>query len=184
MSTLAGVLLSLAIGVAASLVWLLLLFSVKPRLKATVNERRLKNQPTAGWAFKVTNRSRVTAVQLQARLWRVQHVPGGFPTRHSVPLSSQTLFQLNGRWASARRSQQQRADHTGSNEFRFLTDPPDMRLEDCLGDRDRLLFQVWAQHGFTNFGRVETFVITRQELLKQTNLVQRRVNPSRAGSSR
>jgi hypothetical protein len=169
MSTLAGLLVSLAIGVAASMVWLLLLFSVKPRLKVTVQARRLKDQPAAGWAFKVTNRSLVTAVQLQARLWRVEAVPGGFPTRHPIPLSAQTLFQLNGRWASARRSQQQRADHTGRNEFRFLTNPPDMRPEDYLGDRDRLLFQVWAQHGFTNFGRVKTFVITKQELLRQAS---------------
>jgi hypothetical protein len=169
MSTLTGVLVSLVIGVAASLVWLLCLFSVKPRLKVAVQPRRVKNQPTAGWVFKVTNRSRVTAVQLQARLWRVQPVPGGFPTRHPVALRAPALFQLNGRWASARRSQQQRADHTGSHEFRFLTDPPDRRLEDCLGDKDRLLFQVWAQHGFTNFGRVETFLITKQELLRQAS---------------
>ena len=161
-------LISLAIGLVASLIWVLLLFLTKPRLTVDVTRRRFKMQPADGWAFIVTNESRVTAVQIQARLWHVTPSKGGYTTRNPVDLKTDTLFQLPGTWASKRRTDAQRADNTGSNAFRFLTEPPGKRLEDCLSDSDRLLFQVWAQHGFTNFGRAETFTITKAELLRWT----------------
>lgn len=166
MSSLAGVVVSVAVGVLSSLLWLLLLFSVKPRLEVEVQCRQLKNCPAAGWVFIVTNKSRVTAVQLQARLWQVAPATGGSPTRQRVDLKNEALFQLNGIWASRRRTSEQRTDRTGDNRFRFLSDPADLRLEDRLGDNDRLLFQVWAQHGFTNFGRVKTLVVKKDDLVR------------------
>jgi hypothetical protein len=169
MSTLVSMLISLVIGLIASLIWVLLLFWIKPRLTVEVTRRRFKKQPAHGWAFTVTNSSRVTAVQVQARLWRITPNKGGYTTRTPVKLKTETLFQLPGRWGSARRTAAQRADNTGSNAFRFLTEPPTERLEDCLGDADRLLFQVWAQHGFTNFGRVKTFTITKADLLQRAD---------------
>jgi hypothetical protein len=39
---------------------LLALFAVKPRLEVELRYRHLKNQQVAGWAFTVTNKSRVT----------------------------------------------------------------------------------------------------------------------------
>jgi hypothetical protein len=164
MSNLAGVVVSLAVGVLASLLWLLLLFSVKPRLEVEVKCRQLNNRPAAGWVFIVTNKSRTTAVQLQARLWHVVPATVGFPTRQRVALKNEALFQLSGTRASRHRTSEQRVDRTGDNRFRFLTDPADLRLEDTLGDNDRLLFQVWAQHGFTNFGRVKTLVVKKDDL--------------------
>jgi hypothetical protein len=169
MSDLVSVLVSLAVGLVASLLWLLVLFSIKPHLEVEVKCRLLKKQPTAGWAFAVTNKSRVSAVQLQARLWHVVPAAAGFPARHRIALKNEELFQLNGVWAARRRTGEQRTDRTGDNRFRFLTDPVDIRLEDRLGDDDRLLFQVWAQHGFTNFGRVETLVIKKAVLVELLN---------------
>lgn len=163
MSGLTGVIVSLAVGVVASLLWLLVLFAVKPRLEVEVKGRRAGGKPTPGWAFVVTNKSLVSAVQVRARLWRVSLPKGGFATRQPVALKNDELFRLNGSWAGGQ-TIRQRKDRTGDNRFRFLTDPDSLPLEDCLGDTDYLLFQVWAQHGFTNFGRVTTKIIERAAL--------------------
>jgi hypothetical protein len=84
---------------------------------------------------------------------------------------------FGGSWSSNRRSDEQRANRTGDNSFRFLTDPEYLRLEDRLGDDERLLFQVWAQHGFTNFGRAKTMVIKKATLIE---LLNRRKNLARS----
>jgi hypothetical protein len=164
MSTFVGLLASLAIGLVASLVWLLLLFGIKPRLTIDIAPRRLGKQPRPGWAFVVTNHSRATAVQIQARLWLIR--PGSatsYASRDPVALKVPELFTLRGTWAGNRRTATQIAAGAGSNQFRFLTDSV---LEQLPGEWDRLLFQVWAQHGFTNFGRVQTFSMTKADLLK------------------
>jgi hypothetical protein len=164
MSTFVGLLVSLAIGLVASLVWLLMLFGIKPRLTIDIAPRRLKSQRVPGWAFVVTNHSRATAVQIQARLWLIW--PGSatsYASRDSVALKVPELFTLKGTWAGNRRTATQIAAGAGSNRFRFLTDTV---LEQHPGEWDRLLFQVWAQHGFTNFGRVQTFTMTKADLLE------------------
>jgi hypothetical protein len=130
MSTVTGLLISLAIGLLASLLWVLVLFCIKPRLKVEVETRGSKNQSGGGWAFSVTNRSLVRAVQVQARLWHIVPVKEGFPTRTAVELKADTLFQLNGRWASWRRTPKQVADRVGSNSYRFLTEPADRSLDE------------------------------------------------------
>jgi hypothetical protein len=164
MSTATGLLISLAIGLLASLLWVLGLFCIKPRLKIEVQKRGSKDQPAGGWAFNVTNTSLVRAVQVQARLWHIEPEKDGLPTRTAVELKIDTLFQLNGRWASAQRTPQQVKDHVGSNSFRFLTEPRERALDQLLSDADHLLFQVWALHGFTNFGRVSTTTATKAQL--------------------
>jgi hypothetical protein len=163
MSNLVSVIVSLVVGVLGSLIWLLVLFCIKPRLTVEVRGRRLRGQPVPGVAFVVTNNSLASAVQLQARLWRVSP-DDGYPTRSPVALRNGELFRLNGSWASRRRSREQRDNRTGDNRFRFLTDPAELLLHEQLGDNDRLVFQVWAEHSFTNFGRVVTKVITKAEL--------------------
>jgi|HubBroStandDraft_4_1064222.scaffolds.fasta_scaffold29384_4 hypothetical protein len=164
MSTFVGLLASLAIGLVASLVWLLLLFGIKPRLTIDIAPRRLRKQRLPGWAFVVTNHSRATAVQIQGRLWLIR--AGNttrYATRDPVVLKVPELFTLRGTWAGNRRTATQIAAGARSNQFRFLTDSA---LEQLPGEWDRLLFQVWAQHSFTNFGRVQTFTMTKADLLK------------------
>ena len=53
-----------------------------------------------------------------------------------------------------------------SNSYRFLTEPPDKSFDELLGGNDRLLFQVWALYGFTNFGRVSTMTVTKEQLIR------------------
>jgi hypothetical protein len=133
MSTVTGLLLSLAIGLLASLLWVLVLFCIRPRLKVEVQTRTSQGQSGGdGWAFSVTNRSFVRSVQVQARLWHIAPVKDGYPTRTAVELKIDTLFQLNGRWADSRRTPQQVTDHVGSNSYRFLTEQPDRALDELL----------------------------------------------------
>jgi hypothetical protein len=162
MSTLAGLLISLAIGLLASLLWVCALFCVKPRLSVEIKPRGPAG-PSAGggWVFTVTNRSWARAVQVQARLWSIE-LKGDYQDRTPVALKVDTLFQLNGRWAASRRNEQQVSAGIGDNRFRFLTDAAP---ETFLSDNGRLLFQIWALHGFTNFGRVSTQGRTKAELL-------------------
>jgi hypothetical protein len=162
MSTLAGLLISLAIGLLASLLWVCALFCVKPRLSVEIKPRGSDGPSVGGWVFTVTNQSWARAVQVQARLWSIEP-RGDYQDRTPVTLKVDTLFQLNGRWASSRRDEQQVTAGVGDNRFRFLTDAAP---ENDLSDNGRLLFQVWALHGFTNFGRVITQRRTKAELLR------------------
>jgi hypothetical protein len=152
----------LAIGLLASLVWLLILFAIKPRIKLDLEYRNRNSGPSGGWAFVVINSSKVSAVQVQARLWKLQKVSSDYPTRDRIDLKHEELFQLNGTWRSdhpkMRPLEESRPVQTGHNRFRFLTSTHADVISSLEAD-ECLLFQVWAQHSFTNFGRVSVFRI-------------------------
>ena len=126
--------------------------------------------------FTVANRSWARAVQVQARLWSVEP-KGDYQDRTPVMLKVDTLFQLNGRWAGSRRNEQQVSAGVGDNRFRFLTEAAP---ENSLSDDGRLLFQIWALHGFTNFGRVLTQGRTKAELLSLREAGQQSAGRSEA----
>ena len=89
-------------GVIATFIGLVILFSIKPRLriKLAEAEERAKGttaadkQPSENFRFRVTNRRLRKVVEVKVQLLRIQ---GGW--RHKIDLVYNELFELRGKWS-------------------------------------------------------------------------------------
>ena len=137
-------------GVIVTLIGLVILFAIKPRLQIDpriwANEEERKKK--AGYGFHVSNKGRVLVIEIKARLFKVDESTKP-PTREEIALKMPELFQLRGKWAP---KGNRPTSHLPPNEFRFLV--KDGQDEPQLAQFEFLLFQVNGKHGFTNFSRV------------------------------
>ena len=139
----------LVTGVVVTLIGLLILFAVKPRLR--INSKVYQPTPSetdAAWGFDVTNEGRFPVIEVKARLFKISEKTKP-PTRDRIALRTEELFQLRGTWnAKSARS----GTYGPPNGFRFVVEGT--QALPALGPDEFLLFQVNAKHGFTNFSRV------------------------------
>jgi hypothetical protein len=141
---------TLGLGIVGSMVWLLLLFSLKPKLELRADPKG------GGYLFVARNRGMARAVGVEARLWIVKM--DSWPREYTrVDLKQDRLLTLNGRWQAGRRPTRLIREGTYGTEFGFQDATGNLvtRVEHAYqnGAHVQVLFQVWAQHGFTNFGR-------------------------------
>lgn len=140
----------LVTGVLVTLIGLLILFAIKPRLTVALDiYRPAQGEPAKpAYGFRVTNAGRAPVIEIKARLFRVD-TNSRPPAREPVALKTDELFQLPGRWARNRRRP---ASYGSLDSFRFLIG--DTHVAPALSRGEYLLFQVSSKHAFTNFSRV------------------------------
>ncbi|MBV9093495.1 MAG: hypothetical protein JO132_06415 [Streptosporangiaceae bacterium] len=138
-------------GVVVTLIGLLILFAIKPKLQIDPkiwepSEEEKKNK--GGYGVHVINKSRVAVIEIEARLFKVNDKTSP-PTREPICLKTPELFRLRSKWAP---KSNRPTSHLPPNEFRFLI--KDGPATPVLTSYEFLLFQVNSKHGFTNFSRV------------------------------
>jgi hypothetical protein len=145
------------LGVASSAVWLVIVFSVKPRVKVTLVIA--DGQPPECRGFDVENLGLGQVIEVEARVWRIGR-GGGLDRRKKVPLKTEQLLTLSGKWHESRRSAWELEHEVGDSYFRFLLpDGTTVSAADLADSRDRYLVQISCTQAFTNFGRVHIFRI-------------------------
>ena len=137
-------------GIIVTLIGLVILFSIKPRLK--IELRGSRDNPI----FLVRNQGLMQVIEIRAKLFRID--TSQTHTREALMLRVPELFKLSGRLTPDRRREGAPEGAPGGallnkNEFRFRADSNSLSKIDVSG-HDYLLFQVMARHGFTNFTRL------------------------------
>jgi hypothetical protein len=137
-------------GVVVTFIGLVMLFSIKPRLK--IELRGSRENPF----FLVRNRGLMQVIEIRAKLFKID--TSQTRTREILQLRVSELFQLSGIWTpDTRRDGAPEGSSNGrllkKNEFRFRVDMVSLSKLEVRG-HDYLLFQVIARHGFTNFTRL------------------------------
>jgi hypothetical protein len=190
----------LVTGVVVTLIGLVLVFSIKPRLTIGLD-------PTTNdqLAFIVCNTGRMQVIEIRAKLFWID--TAGLRTRHPIGLEISELFQLSGTWTSVDQlaatpaepvsgpsGQTASADSPSGpspgekqprslakNEFRFKADK--LGVADIeLKNKDYLLLQVVARHGFSNFTRLAIRRFPREEaavLLEQISAHRGALRPDK-----
>ena len=147
-------------GIIVTIIGLAILFRVKPRM--SIDLVHAKSESQEAYTFRVTNSTRMQVIEVKARVFIVDASTDP-PTRRALQLKVSELFQLSGR----RTPEKKRSGIFGEkNQYIFLPQPP---LEGTkVGECEFLLFQVYAKHGFSNFGNV-----TRKRWInRDANLVE------------
>jgi hypothetical protein len=192
-----GDVLGLLIGIASSLVFLLLLFSVKPRLRlrwdqvaVSNSEAKSDSRPDCAcdvhYRVAVENLGLGRVVEVEARLWLLTRRGDAPPTRQRICFEPDTLLELSGKWREACRTPHERDDlQVGDTLYRFRL-PCQVSADALSGQNGYFLFQIWSKHGFTNFGRLHLIrIIARDGCLLDDNAfaqVRRRPNFAWAAS--
>jgi hypothetical protein len=147
-------------GVVVTFIGLVILFSIKPRLKIELGGSR--ENPI----FLVRNRGLMQVIEIRAKLFKID--TSQTHTRETLQLRVPELFQLSGVWTpdTRRDGAPERSPNDRllkKNEFRFRVDKESLSKLEVSG-RDYLLFQVIARHGFTNFTRLHIKRVYKPEL--------------------
>lgn len=140
-------------GLLASLFFLIIASRFRPKFQISTQIAKMPPSafggaspgPCTGYAVKVLNTSRTSAVEIKARMSLVHesHVEGGFiGASVDFVLRKSELFELPGK-----------GDDAENSAFRFVTH------DDIERDWDRyhyVVFSLFAKHALTGFGKVFT----------------------------
>ncbi len=152
----------LVTGVIVTLIGLVILFSIKPRLKVELQGSR-KNP-----IFLVRNIGLMQVIEIKAKLFKIN--TSQTHTREALSLRVDELFQLSGGLTpDKRRREALQGPYLKKNEFRFRMESGSLCKIDVTG-HDYLLFQVVARHGFTNFTRLTIKRVYKSDLDALTKL--------------
>jgi hypothetical protein len=170
--------LNILIGILSSLVFLLILFGVKPRLRLTW-ESQVPPARTPGssstrecncaahYRVAVENLGLGRVVEIEARLWRItRRGEDELPSRKRIVFEPDSLLELPGKWREARRTEHEKEDlKVGDRWYRFRL-PCAVSAAALAGADGYFLFQLWSKHGFTNFGRLHRLrIVARHGVL-------------------
>lgn len=146
----------LVTGVIVTLIGLVILFSIKPRLKVELQGSR--KDPI----FLVRNIGLMQVIEIKAKLFKIN--TSQTHTREAINLRVNELFQLSGGLTPDKRRQgMAQGPHLKKNEFRFRVESGSLWKINVTGC-DYLLFQVVARHGFTNFTRLTIKRVYKSDL--------------------
>jgi hypothetical protein len=100
-------------------------------------------------------------LEIEPRLLLVRRRERTLATREWMPLEAEKLLELNGKWHEVRRQAYELDERVGDSFYHFFM--PCAVSPAALSGDDYYLIQVWARHGFTNFGRVHKLRIRLNE---------------------
>jgi hypothetical protein len=117
------------------------------------------HKQTGHYRLEIENLGLAKVVEVEVRLKLIRK-GNKLATREATSLKPEKLLELSGKWYEARRRKPEIKRHTGDRYFHRVL-PCDVSLEKLKDEDDYYLIQVWARHGFTNFGRVHKLRLGR-----------------------
>ncbi len=137
----------LVTGVVVTIIGLITLFMVKPKLSIDHHVKPPSSSDRADYGFSVTNYGLLTVIEVKAKLFTVDSSKG-FSSRTYIELEFDEIFKLSGQITKiTQKSYYLRPN----NKFQFRV--KEGQTID-LGGSKYLVFQVSARHIFTNFTRL------------------------------
>lgn len=162
--------LAIAVGILssflASLVFLLFLFSLKPKIKISDNiaKGRLEVEESIGYGIKIINKTRSPIMNIEAHLYLVTpaKLPSGEKIRFykEIPLKKNKLIQL-GEFGSEDRIF---GELYSNYDWIFVTYE---NIEEKLQNPASFLeFTVYATHAFSGFGKYYVKNYTKNSIIE------------------
>jgi hypothetical protein len=139
--------------------WLCCSNSQRREGKRALGKCPMCGRSTVHYRIEIENLGLAKVLEIEPRLLLVRRQRRALATREWIPLEAEKLLELNGKWHEARRGRYELDERIGDSFYHFFM--PCAVSSDQLGPDDYYLIQVWARHGFTNFGRVHKLRIRK-----------------------